>query len=110
MTIGPAPMRRMDSMSSRRGTSAAPGGVDERGELVEQVGGVVRAGARLRVVLHAEGPHGVGPDALDHPVVEVDVADRDVAAAADRALAHRVVVVLAGDLDLAGREAAHGVV
>ena len=51
------------------------GGVDEVGELVEQVGRVVGARPRLGVVLHAERPQGLGPDALDHAVVQVDVGD-----------------------------------
>ena len=38
---------------------------------VEQVAGVVRAGAGLGVVLHAEGRHVEHADALDHAVVEV---------------------------------------
>src|SRR5689334_20748798 len=38
-------------------------------ELIEQVVRVVRAGGRLGVVLHREGPPVHEPDALDHPVV-----------------------------------------
>ena len=50
--------------------------VHERGELVEQVHRVVRAGGRLGVVLHGEGGAVQQPQALDHAVVEVDVGDR----------------------------------
>ena len=48
-------------------------------ETVEQVGGVVRAGRGLRVVLHGEGAQGavlvLEGEPLDDVVVEPDVAD-----------------------------------
>src|SRR5207237_950753 len=65
-------------------------------ELFEEVAGVVGAGARLGVVLNAEGGHVSAGEALDDAVVEVDVGDVGVG---HRPLGHRVVVVLAGDLD-----------
>ena len=37
----------------------------------------MRAGRRLRVVLHREGGHVQRPQPLDHVVVEADVADLD---------------------------------
>ena len=43
-------------------------------ELLEQVAGVVRAGAGLGVVLHTEGRDVRAAEALDDPVVQVDVA------------------------------------
>ena len=46
-------------------------------EPVEEVVGVVRAGRRLRVVLHAERRDVEAVEALDHVVVEVDVAHLD---------------------------------
>ena len=58
MTIGPLPMIRIESMSVRRGTSAAPG--HDRGELFEQVGRVVRTGAGLGVMLDRE--HRLAPE------------------------------------------------
>ena len=70
-------------------------------ELVEQVARVVRARARLRVVLHAERGNLTAPDALDHSVVEVHV--RDVGGVEPVGV-DREVVVLARDLDLSGRE------
>ncbi len=61
----------------------------------------MRSGARLGVVLHAE--HGVAlvRHALERAVVQVDVR-RPELATGDRVDVDRVVVVLAGDLDLAG--------
>ena len=122
MTIGPAPMSRIDSRSvalrhqaTPRSARGWPAGASRRsvtpsmvGELLEQVGAVVRAGARLRVVLHAEGRRVEHPQALAHAVVEVDVAH--LGAAAQRVGVDGEVVVLAGDLDLAGGQVAHGVV
>src|SRR5215218_5624673 len=124
MTMGPAPISRIDSMSVRLGISRPPqpaprsrtvrtdsvrpvlvmgGGrsgiasaVHQIGEEVEQVAGVVRAGPGLGVVLDAEGPLAFAADALDHPVVEVPVGDLD--ALAQTVGRDRVVVVLAGDL------------
>ena len=70
-------------------------------EPLEQVERVVRAGRRLRVVLHGEGPRAGGAEALDGAVVQVHVGD--AAVSRQVAIVHREAVVLAGDLDLAGR-------
>ena len=78
MTIGPEPISRIDSMSSAAGHQASRC-VHEVGEEVEQVAGVVGAGAGLGVVLHAEGGHVGAAEALDHAVVEVHVGDLDAA-------------------------------
>src|SRR3954467_12645147 len=70
-------------------------------ENTEEVAGVMRTGPRFGVVLHAERPHVGDRQSLYDTVVEVDVGDLG----ADR-FDHRVVVVLARDLDGAGGEAA----
>ena len=78
------------------------------GEALEQVGAVVRARPGLGMVLHGEGV-GVGRlEPLAHAVVEVDVGHRgDSGEAVD---GDGEVVVLAGDLDLSGRQVLHRVV
>ena len=76
-------------------------------ELPEEVAGVVRTRRRLGVVLHGEGRRTKRPEALDHPVVEVDVRGLGVGNGTGR---HGVVVVLAGDLHEAGRQALYRMV
>ena len=83
-------------------------------EPVEQVAGVVRAGRRLRVVLHGEGRQVQALQALDDVVVQADVRDaHPPVRRAERAVAGRrhlavergvdgEAVVVRGDLDLAG--------
>ena len=78
------------------------------GELLEQVGAVVRPRPRLGVVLHAERRGVEDPEALAHAVVEVHVAH--LGPPAQRVGVDGEVVVLAGDLHLAGGEVAHRVV
>ena len=109
-------------MSSRRGTQATPfsaSGVaagrlapladaEHRGEVLEEVGAVVGTGAGLGVVLHAEGGRVEHAQALAHAVVEVDVAH--LGPAGEPVGVDGEVVVLAGDLHLAGGQVAHGVV
>ena len=65
----------------------------------------MRSGARFGVVLHAERAEVVGAHALEVSVVEVQVGNGG--AGGQRLGIDRVVVVLAGDLDAAGREVAH---
>src|SRR3954469_23263188 len=96
MTIGPEPSTRMCWISVRFGISPGPpllapeqgdtpqkgllrgqdrsrGAFQEFHEAIEEVGRIVRAGRRLRVVLHAERLDVARPKALDHVVVEADV-------------------------------------
>ena len=75
MTIGPDPMTstRADVLAPRH---QAPVPRHQRDEAVEQVGGVVRSGRRLRVVLHRERRHVVADQPFDDVVVEADVAHR----------------------------------
>src|SRR3954469_22361802 len=109
MTIGPEPSTRMRSMSSRRGKPLQ--------ETVEEVEAVVRAGARLRVVLHGRARNVEEVQALHGAVVEVQQAQlggaevglpADGLVGVDRLLAlraeHREAVVLARDVDAAGLE------
>ena len=81
-------------------------------EAVEEIGGVVRAGRGLRVVLHRERGQVERLQALDDVVVQVDVADDHAAVAtavvrcdglAVERRVDREAVVVGGDLDLAGR-------
>src|SRR5688572_10573429 len=114
MTIGPEPTSRIFSMSLRRGKVY---------EAVEEVAGVVRARAGLRVVLDGAAGHVAEHQALDGPVVEVEVGELGGAEVGlpahrlvtlDPALAprprDRETVVLRGDVDAAGREVLDGVV
>ena len=73
----------------------------------EQVVRILRAGRGFGMVLHREGGHLGGSDALDDPVVQVHVGDLS---GAKRAFGHGEVVVLAGDLHHAVSQAPHGVV
>src|ERR1700722_2964920 len=118
MTIGPEPMTRMLEMSSRRGIRAflrisrswaSPSrkarcslAVHQLGEGPEQVAGVMGPRTCLGVVLDREGQHVPALDALDHPVVQVDVGH---VRGGDAAGSDGVAVVLRGDLDPAGGEA-----
>src|SRR3546814_15346812 len=81
---------------------------EHRCELLEQVRAVVGAGAGFGVVLDAERVPAAHPQALAHPVVQVDVGE--LGAAAERVGVDGEVVVLAGDLDLAGGQVADRVV
>src|SRR5215217_7550538 len=114
MTIGPEPSTRILWRSSRLGirsiSAGHPDGVPMGwagirpgilylpDELVEQPDRVVRARARLRVVLHAAGRHVEQPDALDRAVVEVHVGQLGLAEVGLEPLArlalHRETVVL----------------
>ena len=81
---------------------ADPAAAHRLDEPVEQVPAVVRARPRLRVVLHREGAGFGNGQPFTHAVVEVDVGQLDPAR--ERGCVHGEVVVLAGDLDGAGRE------
>src|SRR3954467_15390184 len=111
--MGPEPMSRIEEMSVRLGISAPPQGIDgpssapapghELLELDEEVGGVVGAGASFGMVLHREGGDVGGLNAFDDAVVQVDVGDLRPG---HRTFGDGEVVVLAGDLDRAVKEAA----
>src|ERR671921_2179355 len=100
MTIGPEPMIRILSMSSRRGTLLRPGLFvgDLLHELIEQVAGVAWPRARLGVVLDAPRVERAASEPLDRPIVEVAVGHLD--AHGQSLPAHAEAVILAGDLDL----------
>lgn len=68
---------------------------------MEQVDGVVGAGAGLGVVLHAKHRVAQVGHALQGAVVQVDVGGLEVLEGVG---VYRVAVVLAGDLDLAGEQ------
>ena len=74
MTIGPDPMTRtlLDVVAPRHQRPPAGHEVDET---VEEVGGVVRAGRGLGVVLDAERRLLEQREPLDDVVVEADVGD-----------------------------------
>src|SRR6266567_2069852 len=78
MTIGPYPITRTDFRSARRvmaPASGRPGVLHQLAELAEQAGRVVRPRGCLGVVLHAEGGRREQPQALDHAIVQVHMAD-----------------------------------
>ena len=96
-------------MSSRRGIGLLSG---ERQEALEEVAGVVRAGAGLGVVLDGGAGDVAQDQALDRAVVEVELGelgDAEVGLPADRLVAldprlaaralDREAVVLRGDVD-----------
>src|SRR6516162_3258829 len=97
MTIGPAPMIRMLSMSVRLGIL-----VHEPGKALEQIMAVVRAGARLRVVLDREDRLADHPQPLIGLVEERQVRRLDAVGQAFRV--DDKTMVLAGDLDLASQQ------
>src|SRR4029453_5859957 len=84
-------------------------------EPVKEVAGIVRAGGRLWVVLHREGQQlsvGAGElDALDHVVIEADVADLSRAVRRlvplCRLGSYCEAVIVRGHLHLAGGEVHH---
>src|SRR3954447_7930291 len=115
MTMGPEPRTRMRSMSSRRGKPLQ--------ETVEEIQGVVRARAGLRVVLDRRARYVEQVQALDGAVVKVQQAQlggaevglpADGLVGVDRLLAagseHREAVVLARDVDAAGLQVLHRVI
>src|ERR1700728_758726 len=69
-------------------------------EILEEVMGVVGAGAGFGVVLHAEERHGAVAKAFEGVVVEVDVGELDFGSV-DGVRIDGEVVVVRGDLDLA---------
>src|SRR5271168_2637216 len=95
MTIGPAPMIRMLSMSVRLGIL-----VHQPGKALEQIMAIVRAGARLRVVLDRKDRLADHPQPFIGLVEEREMSRLDAFGQAfwvdDKPM------VLAGDLDLAG--------
>src|SRR6516165_5112374 len=95
MTIGPAPMIRMLSMSVRLGIL-----VHQPDKTLEQVMAVLRPGARLRVVLHGKHRLADHPQALVAVVEEREMRRLDILGQAFRV--NDKPMVLAGDLDLAG--------
>src|SRR4051812_40670014 len=101
MTMGPAPMMRMDLMSERLASAAA----HHLHELVEEVRHLARAGACLGVALEAVRGLVGELDALQRPVEERAVRGSHIRR--QRLLVHGEAMVLAGDEDLAGGEVLH---
>src|ERR1700709_1639148 len=104
MASGPAPMMRRDLMSVRFGICS--GLLAHHGdEPVEQMMAVARTRARLGMVLHREGALRGRRAAFVAAVEQADMGDAD--ALGQRLVVHREAVILAGDLDLSGREILH---
>src|SRR5689334_4542899 len=101
MTIGPEPIRQIDSRSGRLGIAGSHL-LDPR---LDDAPGVVRPGAGLRVELDGLGALAAQLQALDGPVVEGDV--RLVAGLRWR---HGEAVVLRGDDDAVRGALEHRVV
>src|ERR1700752_4304627 len=126
MTIGPAPMIRMLSMSVRRGTlSAGPGLAAQRSfgrqlqlrlqapqhevvEALEQRPQVVRSGTGFRMSLEAERRAVLEGNPLERAVEQRAVCR--LHRLRERALIDREAVILAGDVDAARLELLHRVV
>src|SRR6187397_588535 len=100
MTIGPEPIRQIDSMSRRLGKAA-----HLLDPAIDQAPRVVRARARLRMELDGARPQLGILEPLDGLVVE-----RDVRRLASLARAHGEPVVLAGHEYAPGLALDHGVV
>src|SRR6516162_6280135 len=95
MTIGPAPMIRMLSMSVRLGILA-----HQPDKTFEQVMAVMRTGARLGVILHRKDRSADHPQPFVAVVEEGEMRRLDVFRQALRV--DDKPVILAGDLYLAG--------
>src|SRR5215472_7873297 len=95
MTIGPAPMIRMLSMSARLGIAA-----HQPDKSFEQVMAVMWAGARLGVILHGKDRPADHPQPFVAVVEEREMRRLDVFRQALRV--DDKPVILAGDLHLAG--------
>src|SRR5918995_3659285 len=110
MTIGPEPIIRILSMSSRRGTPLCPGLFvgDLLHELVEQVARVAWPRTRLGVVLDAPRVERGAGEPFDRPIVEVAVGHLD--SSGQGLLADSEAVVLAGNLDPPGPQVTNRVV
>src|SRR5208337_231040 len=80
----------------------------ERSELIEEILTIVRAGGGFGVVLNAENRKPLVAHALGSLVIEIDVAELDVAG--KRGRIDREAVVLGGDLDPAGSLVTHRVI
>src|SRR6185295_10475391 len=91
-----------------RAARTEPSAVHQRGEALEQIEGVVRAGGGFGVVLDAEGSQIFRREAFARAVVQVDVRRDD--ALREGIEIDAEAVVLRGDLDLAGREILHRLV
>src|SRR5260221_11909023 len=107
MTIGPAPMIRMDLMSVRLGMLASRAGgcrpvVDQPHETLEKVVAVLRTGRGFRMVLHRKDRLALDLQPLIGVVEQRDMRGRGPGGQALRQDAE--AVILAGDLDLAGGE------
>ena len=82
-------------------------GEHEVAEGPEEIAGVVGARSRLGVVLHGESRRRQRAEPFDHTVVEVDMRRLGVGNGSG---GHRIVVVLARDLDDPGLQALHRMV
>ena len=89
-------------------TPGESGFFDEGAELVEEDGGIVRAGGGFGMVLDAVDGLGFMAHALDGLVVEVDAVDGDVAGQA--VSVDGEPVILGGDFDFAGFEVFDGLI
>src|SRR5215471_15281772 len=107
MTIGPAPMIRMDLMSVRLGIRSARL-FHQVHESLEEVVAILRAGARLGVILHREDRLALDTQALVAAVEQRDVRHLDVSGQGLRD--YTKAMVLAGDLDLAGLDVLDGMI
>src|ERR1700751_3496112 len=103
MTIGPAPMIRMLSISVRLGIL-----IHQRDKPLEEIMAVLRARARFRMVLDRKPP----PSHHSQPFIRV-VEQREMGGFDPPGQTLRVddeAVVLASDLDLAGHEVLYRVI
>src|SRR6266702_6752446 len=99
MTIGPAPMMRMDLRSVRLGIRSARL-FHQVHESLEEVMAVLRSRTGLRMVLHGEDRLALNSQSFVAAVEQRHMRHLDVPG---QALGdHAEAVVLAGDLDLAG--------
>src|SRR5262249_4398772 len=97
-----------DRAPSRPRSASPPPGFHHLDEAAEEIARVVRAGRRLRMILHREGGLTLDRQALDGAIVQVHVCH--LGAVAERVHVDHEAVILRRDLDLAGGEVLHRLV
>jgi hypothetical protein len=110
MTIGPEPMTKIFLRSDRLGIfDALPTGercLHESDELSEQIAGVMRAGCRFGVILHAEDRPLALAKAFDGLIIQIEMRQLELLGQ----LRDGEAVVVRRDLDFAREEVLDGLV
>src|ERR1044071_7666586 len=117
MTIGPEPMTRTERIDGSRGMLTAPSPSSRLAprrhhldEVAEEVVAVVRARARLGVVLHGDDGQVTMAEAFDRPVVEVRVGQDQLRLLREGLGVDGEAMVLRRHLDMPRLQVLHGMV